>query len=207
MKPVSKHRFCGSIVDPQTNRALLYKNNLQAKFLHMTLIDDTVNEVFDRPPSISYLNDDGEEKTCKFDYLVVYTNGDRAAYCVGYHDVTKQFRVKDRLRQVSSQMPKGYASKLRLRTERHITTKRAHNASVLFGVSADDVDQLDSAFVKVALSLQGTIQIGALLDATRDIATTFRSVAALIRMGYLEIADDSELSLQTYVRCMKGGDE
>lgn len=207
MKPVSKHRFCGSIVDPQTNRALLHKNDLQAKFLHMTLIDETVDEVFDRPPSVPYLNHDGEEKTCNFDYLVVYANGDRIAYCVAYNVVAEKFRIKDRLLQVSSQMPQGYANKLRLRTEEHITTKRAYNASVLFAVSANDVDQLHPAFVKVALSLQGTTQISALLDATKETGAAFRSVSALIRMGYLEIADNSGLSFQTYVRCVKGGDK
>ncbi|TXH35603.1 MAG: hypothetical protein E6Q98_15015 [Rhodospirillaceae bacterium] len=169
----------------------------------MKLIDDDVESIVDRPPSVFFRNVDGEMKKFNFDYIVAYRNGARVAYRIAYNREVERFNVVANMNLVSKQVGRSFATALRLRTERHITRDVAENARLLFNCGTSI--SLHPEIIQLAVSLKGAIKIADLLAATEQFGSTFRDVLTLIRHGHLKLASKGKITRASYV-CRAHGD-
>lgn len=190
----------GSVVDPRSNRAMVFESNLEHEFACILMADRRVVHIHDQPPAVIYRTPDGTAHRHTFDFLAVTEDGRRLAFAVKPSAKVMKSGIEQTLEYIRQQAPKDFADSFLLRTERHITKDRAFNASVILharrGRNEDDVQ----ALLKLAHTLNGAIRLGDLVAWSGLDGWGRNAVICLIDDGVLTLASPGRIDDDAMVR-------
>lgn len=93
-----------------------------------TAVREDLVDIVEQPPAISFTKPDGRKGRYTFDFLVKLTDGSSIAVEVKPYDVAERRNLRNRLRYVAAAMPKTYANRVFLVTDRDLNPDTAREA-------------------------------------------------------------------------------
>lgn len=110
-------------------RVLWFESAHEYRFLCQMLVREDVFSIWDQPPAISYVDGRGRKRGHTFDFLVTLQNGERIAVAIkpSIRALSQNFIAE--LEMVAVSMPKQYADRIVLITEKHIDREAAAEAA------------------------------------------------------------------------------
>lgn len=198
--PARSRGFCrGSMVDPGSNRELVFESALERNFACMLLADCRVVHVHDQPPAVEYTSMDGRWHQHTFDFLVTTQDGTRIAFAVKPSARVDKSGIKTVLGLIRNQHP-DFADRILLRTEQHITKTKAFNTRLILrsrrGRNDEDVDTVRH----VATTIHGRMRIDDLVGLTGLEGRGFNAVVCLIDDGVLALDGNGRIEHRALVR-------
>lgn len=180
--------FRGTIVDPVTNRVLVFESLLEKACVEILRVDPRVSEIFDQPPAVTYLDSAGKLRHHTFDFLARCHNGRRIAIAVKPEAKLEKSRIEQVVEAIRVQVGSRFADAFLVRTERHITRDKAYNARLILSSwhfrNKDHVQQI-TALVE---DLKGAVKIADLMQRSGLEGHAMRAIACLIGDGVLRLA-------------------
>lgn len=201
MPPARSKGFCrGSLVDPTTNRVIVYESTLERDFACILLADRRVVHLHDQPPAVVYVMPGGQRKRHTFDFLATTMAGHRLAIAIKPTAMVERSGILETLELIRQQAPTGFADQFLLRTERQITRRRATNARWILRArrarNEADVEDLR----RFTSSLDGAVNLTDLVAASSMGARGWNAAVCLIDEGCLELVGQAVIGDQALVR-------
>lgn len=97
----------------------------------LTLADPNLWNLHDQPKPVNYVDFDGRQRTHRFDYLAVYRDGTKCGLAVKPEDRAIKLNFRQTLIAIRRDLPKGFADKVFLVTERNRRPIEVQNAMLL----------------------------------------------------------------------------
>ena len=161
-------------------RVLNAESRLEEKVVYLTLADQNVHDIWDQPPAISFTDQSGKSRTHTFDFLVTFKSGHRRALAVKPLSKVYQKDFLSDLRQIANDLPRDFADKAALVTDRSFTRAEALNAERLHHLQKEDDCPADDIIHDIAASLHDPISIADLSIKTglkgRAFGAAFRAI-------------------------------
>lgn len=196
----SRGSFRGALVNPKTNREIVFESTLERDLAYILLASPCVTAVQDQPEAVEYIDSEGVTRKHTFDFLIRKTDGSRTAFAVKPAAKVASSGTADVISAIRSQCPRGFADSFEIRTGDHITRNRAYNARIVAkGIrmrNAEDVAAVNA----VASTLCGSVKISTLLAASRNDGYGFMAVLCLISDGVLEHVGTDRISHDSIIR-------
>lgn len=186
------------LVNPRTNRRVVYESILERDLAYILMADSRVRSLYDQPPAVTYVDHSGKQRRHTFDFFVVLQDGTRCAIAV--KPEKRADAMKDTLRLIRRQN-RGYADTYVVRTEEHITRVRADNARKIVLALRTSHEHAVRAVEATAQQLRGVTDIKSLLDASGLCGPTGLDAAlCLIAQGVLDVVSNGALTKDSKVR-------
>ncbi|TWB12966.1 hypothetical protein FBZ89_12267 [Nitrospirillum amazonense] len=126
--PARSRGHCGgSLVDPASNRELLFESHLERNIALVALADRRILGIWDQPPAVDYRDEHGRGRRHTFDFLFEVVGGTRIAVAVKPSAKVERSGIARTLDLIRRQV-RGFADHYALRTERHATPTMVQNA-------------------------------------------------------------------------------
>ena len=192
--------FRGVLVNPRTNREIMFESKLERDAIYILMANPDVAEIREQPAAVTYVDADGVTRSHTFDLEARTHTGIRHSIAVKYESQVETSGIVEVVRLIDAQRPAGCGDFVHLRTDRHITEVRADNARLImrayrFRVQTN-VDQMRE-FVR---SLNGAATISSILRASIPGSDGYLALLCLIAKGDLIAIGDKSLSMMTLVR-------
>lgn len=205
LPPARSRGFCrGAMVDPNSNRALVFESSLERNLALMLMADRRVTHIQDQPEAVHYRTPDGRFHRHTFDFLATLVDGTRVAIAVKPTAKVERSGITAVLDLIRTQVP-NFADRFVLRTEKHITKTRAANAQLIVrsrrGRNEDDV----TAVRTVVASLTGSMRIDDIVTLSNLGGRGFNAVICLIDDGVLAPVREERIDYRTPVCKPVGG--
>lgn len=195
----SRGSFCGSFVNPRTNREVVFESTLERDLAYILLTTASVRDLRDQVGPIEYLDDNGLRRSHTLDFVAELKSGNRAAIAVKPARRVEASGIRRTLDQIRSQN-NSVAEYFEACTGNHITTDRSSNARLMHRALRAKSNSDASMIMTFAATLRGAVTIRALLSSTRDDGDGFMAVAFLIAEGALEHLGLGRISRDSFVR-------
>lgn len=191
--------FRGSIVNPRTNREIVFESTLERDMAYILPNLPTVVGVRDQVGPVEYVDEDGVFREHTFDFVADHADGSSTAIAVKPARRVGPSGIEKTLGLISTQQPRT-ADRFVVRTGDHITRDRAANARLLHRAlrTWNEADIAD--VMAVASTLRGTAPIRAMVATSRTFGHGFMAVACLIAHGVLEHVSPGPISIESRVR-------
>lgn len=190
----------GALVDESANLEIVFESRLERGMAEMLLVRRDVEQIIDQPAPVRYVDAAGRLRSHTFDFLVVMVDRRRIAIAVKPVAKVACSGIKETLTQIRQQVGISFADLYLLRTDRHITRDRVHNARLMLrsrrSISEDDV----SAVKAVVGSLAGAFKIADVVTAAGLGARGFNALLALVADGWLIPQAPGKIDYATQVR-------
>ncbi|WP_157733075.1 hypothetical protein [Bosea sp. AS-1] len=200
-RPAKKSRgsFRGSIVNPRTNREIVFESTLERDLAYILPNLPTVVGVRDQVGPVEYVDEDGVVHNHTFDFVADHEDGTSTAIAAKPAHRVGPSGLEKTLELIGDQQP-GFADRFVVRTGDHITRDRAANARLLHralrGRNVADIAEI----LAVTTTLRGSATITAILANSRNFGRGFMAVACLIADGVLEHVSKGPISINSLVR-------
>ena len=109
-------------------RVIQFESKLEQRVLWLLLATKDVYDIWEQPPSLTYINHEGKYRLHTFDFLIVLTSGCCLAIAVKPARLVHKNKFVQDLRCIRKAMHKDYADRLVLITDRDFTPAEALNA-------------------------------------------------------------------------------
>jgi hypothetical protein len=190
----------GYLVNPTTNREIVYESTLERDLAYILLAQPGVEDIHDQPEAVKYVDSDGINRRHTFDFIVELTDGSRTAIAVKPAPKVASSGIAKTVDLIRQQCSRDFADRFEVRTGDHITRNRAANARLILKSRRMQNDSAIAEVRKVASTLVGTVRICDLLAASRNDGLGFMAVASLIGDGVLEHVGHGRISHNSAVR-------
>jgi len=110
-------------------RKYTYESILEKCFLVLMWLSADVHLIQEQPPFINYVDDQGRTKKHIFDFLVLLLNGQKIAVAIKPASRAEKLNFERELELVASAMPKTFADRVLLLTDKDLN-KTAANAAL-----------------------------------------------------------------------------
>uniref|UniRef100_A0A9E7ZXC6 TnsA endonuclease N-terminal domain-containing protein n=1 Tax=Bosea sp. NBC_00436 TaxID=2969620 RepID=A0A9E7ZXC6_9HYPH len=200
-RPAKKSRgsFRGSIVNPRTNREIVFESTLERDLAYILPNLPTVVGIRDQVGPVEYVDEDGVVHNHTFDFVADHEGGTSTAIAVKPAHRVGPSGLEKTMELIGNQQP-GFADRFVVRTGDHITRDRAANARLLHR-ALRGWNEADIADVMAVVStLRGTVAIRAVVATSRTFGHGFMAVACLIAHGVLEHVGPGPISIESRVR-------
>lgn len=200
-RPAKKSRgsFRGSIVNPRTNREIVFESSLERDLAYILPNLPTVVGVRDQVGPVEYADEDGVVHNHTFDFVADHEDGTSTAIAVKPAHRVGPSGLGKTLELIGDQQP-GFADHFVVRTGDHITRDRAANARLLHralrGRNESDIAEI----LAVTNTMRGSAAITAILANSRNFGRGFMAVLCLIADGVLEHVSKGPISISSLVR-------
>lgn len=143
--PARSRGHCGgTLVDPESNRELLFESKLERDIALVALADRRVLRIWDQPPAVRYRDAQGRERRHTFDFLFEVTSGARVAIAVKPSIKVERSGILQTLGLIRNQV-QGFADHYLLRTEQHAKAAQVQNAEwILRARRMRDANQIEA---------------------------------------------------------------
>ena len=189
----------GYIVNPRTNRELVYESSLEADLLYILLVHRDVDDIHDQPPAVSYVDAEGKRRKHTFDFRVHLHDGRKIAIAVKPERRVRSSGIERTLELIRQQVT-DFADQYQLRTERSITVDRSYNAKLTFRARKMRDTTADEKILRMINKCQGARTIRALLEHASLNSHDFNAVVNLIGDGVLKHVSSGRITRDSFVR-------
>lgn len=190
-----KGSFHAFIPDPVINRVVTGESGLEGGFYLLLRTDPRVAWIWDQPPPVEYVDEDGVVHEHTFDYLAVLHDGRRIAFAVKPAIKVASTGIERVLELIRAQLDPAFATSVVLRTEAHITADRVHNARMIL----DAFQRRDEAHLARVLALlddvTGAVRIADLVEASGLEGHALPAIAGLIGDGLLTLSRHGRITM------------
>ena len=143
-----------------------------------------VFDIWEQPNRLSY-DSDGKMRHHAPDFLLTLICGKKVAVAYRPEERAKA-EYRRELRRLADQMPKGYADKFMLVTDRSFTREQAYNADLFHAFSKSPDPDADSALQDVLSTLSGHVSIESLCKLIGLVGRSFAAVVRAVLQGALK---------------------
>jgi hypothetical protein len=172
----------------------------------LTLAMPNLWNLFDQPNPVSFVENDGRQRTHRFDYLAEFKGGERVAIAVKPADLVRKLNFKASLKAIKRDLPAGFADKVVLVTERERHRAELQNAELLNFFRRCPDEDADGVVADLISRLLGEISIAELISKSGLGARAFRAVFRAIYAGKL-LANTRELISTNSIVAPRGNDD
>lgn len=156
-----------------------------------------VYDIWEQPNRLSY-DSDGKIRHHTPDFLLTLICGKKVAVAYRPEERAKA-EYRRELRRLSDQMPKGYADKFMLVTDRSFTREQAYNADLFHAFSKSPDPDADSALQDVLSTIIGHVSIENLCKLIGLVGRSFAAVVRAVFQGALKQICKGYLELSSVV--------
>lgn len=156
-----------------------------------------VYDIWEQPNRLSY-DSDGKIRHHTPDFLLTLICGKKVAVAYRPEERAKA-EYRRELRRFADQMPKGYADKFMLVTDRSFTREQAYNADLFHAFSKSPDPDADSALRDVLRTLIGQVSIENLCKLIGLVGRSFAAVVRAVFQGALKQTCKGYLELSSVV--------
>jgi hypothetical protein len=190
----------GALVNPATNREIVYESTLERDLACILLADPSVEDIHDQPEPVSYIDSNGVVREHTFDFVAHRTDGTRTAVAVKPATKVVSSGIAETLNLIRAQCPPSFADHFAVRTGDHITRDRAADARLILKSRRMCNDGAIAEVKAIASTLRGAVKISDLLTVSRNDGHGFMAVVRLIGDGVLEHVGPGRISYDSAVR-------
>jgi len=141
---------------------------------------------------------DGEIKNHFFDFRVTKADGSRTALMVKAAYRFRQAKVRDELTYIASRVPKSFADKVEVVTEKNLLPSEIYNAEMMHQMRRP-VPDVDAAARRAIRDIRGDVLIRDLVENIGHAGAGFQALVRLIRTHELTLTRQERISYETYV--------
>lgn len=179
----------GFIIDPATDRRVVYESQLERIMAYVLAADPRVAQLYDQPEAIVYRKRDGSVHKHTLDFIAVSTTGKRTGIAVKPTEHLKSSEIEDTISLIEQQTAGRVADRFIIMTERSLTGTQGHNASTIVWAREDR----NAADVAAAASAVVTLNGGAMLGDLIPLCTTINPARA--RTAIINLIDEGVLAM------------
>ena len=190
----------GSLVNPATNREMVYDSTLERDLIGIAVAHPDVVAVREQPAPITYVDADGRRRSHTLDLIADLRGGIRLNIAVKPASKVRSSGIEDTLERLQAQSARGPNERFVVRTGDHITRDRAADARLILKSRRMRDEAVIAEVGAVASTLRGTVPIATLMAASRNDGHGFMAVVALIGDGVLEHVGPGRISPASRVR-------
>ncbi len=165
----------------------------------LALADPNLWNLHDQPRPVSYIDENGRQRTHRFDYLAEYRDGSRVAMAVKPEERVERLNFRKTLVAIRRDLPKGFADKVCLITERNHHPKKVQNAELLNFFRRCPDKEADLLLAEFVAGLKDELSIGELIKSLDLGARGFRAAFRAIYAGLLQASTRELISINTIV--------
>lgn len=200
-RPAKKSRasFRGSLVNPHTNREIVFESIPERDLAYIALTTPSVADLREQVGPVEYVDENGEIHQHTIDLVADMKSGTSTAFFVKPAERVEPSGIRKTVDFIRSQQP-SIANQFCIRTEEHITRDRSANARLLHrALRSRDSDDI-AAVLGFANTLRGSMTIRDVLSVTRNDGFGFMALLCLIADGVLEHVGPGRISRNSFVR-------
>lgn len=165
----------------------------------LALADSNLWNLHDQPHPVSYIDASGRQRTHRFDYLAEYRDGSRVAMAVKPAERVQKLNFRSTLAAIRRDLPKGFADKVCLVTERNRHPKEVQNAELLNFFRRCVDEEADALVAEVVTRLEEERPISNLIEPLDLGARGFRAAFRAVYAGLLKANTRELISSNTIV--------
>ncbi|NOC46109.1 hypothetical protein [Ruegeria sp. HKCCD7559] len=165
----------------------------------LALANPNLWNLHDQPRPVSYIDAVGRQRSHRFDYLAEYRDGSKVAMAVKPAERVEKLNFRSALTAIRRDLPKGFADKVCLITERNHHPKEVQNAELLNFFRRCPDQEADELVADCTIGLTDQLSIGELLDPLDLGARGFRAAFRAIYAGLLQANTRELISINTIV--------
>lgn len=185
------------------SRKLIFESFLELQVLHLLLARPDVVDIWDQPPSIRYVDNEGRAKDHFFDFLVTLRSEERLALAVKPAAIVEKGIFRPELQRIREATPIDFADEVLLVTDRSFPPAEARNAERLHEFRRHPDPEADAVILDVLRSLTSETTIAECVHASRLEWRGFRAAFRALYAGAARALDSGDIQPDT--RIIKGG--
>lgn len=200
-RPAKKSRasFRGSLVNPRTNREIVFESIPERDLAYIALTTPSVVDLREQVGPVEYVDENGEIHQHTIDFVADMKSGTSTAFFVKPAKRVEPSGIRRTVDFIRSQQP-SVADRFSIRTEQHITRDRSADARLLHrALRSRDSDDI-ATVLGFARTLRGSMTIRDVLSVTRNDGFGFMALLCLIADGVLEHVGPGRISRDSFVR-------
>ena len=195
----SKGSHRGSLVAGPVRTRLVYESKLESDIAHALLARPDVVDLFDQPPAVAYVGQDGKRHSHTFDFLAAMADGRRIAIAVKPKHRAEAVRLRALLKVIARQMPREFATHVVLLTECSHSRDAVRNARLIHAARREPAGFSDDAVMAAIAGIRGTVTVAAVVEATGLRGAAFRAVVRRITAGDITVAGKERITHATRI--------
>lgn len=181
-------------------RKIVFESKLEERFLFLALARLDVHDIWDQPPAVTYRDGAGRSRTHTFDYRIVFTSGQTAAIAIKPLALVRRRDFVADLQCVKAHVPKSFAQKVLLITDREVNRSEAQNAARFHEFSRTPDLEADVALADLLIALSGQHRIADLVEKIALDGRGYRSIIRAIYRGQLDAPRKNLIDYDTMVK-------
>jgi len=133
-----------------------------------------------------------------FDFRATKADGSRTAIMVKAAYRFRQSKIREELVYIASQVPKSFADKVEVVTEKNLVPSEIYNAEMMHQMRRP-VPDVDAAARQAIRNIRGHVLIRDLVETIGHSGAGFQALVRLIRSHELKLTCQERISYETYV--------
>lgn len=195
----SKASFRGSLVNPRTNREIVFESIPERNLAYIAIATPSVADLREQVGPVEYVDENGEIHQHTIDIVVDMKAGTSTAFFVKPAKRVEPSGIRKTVELIRDQQPQ-VADHFHIRTEQHITPDRSADARLLHrALRSRDSDDI-ATILAFARTLRGSMTIREVLSVTRNDGFGFMALLCLIADGVLQHLGPGRISRTSFVR-------
>jgi hypothetical protein len=166
-------------------RRVVFESLLELMFIHLILARDDVLDIWEQPPAVPFVRENGKQAHHFFDFLITWTDGSSTAVAAKPFELVEKRRFDEEIALIAAQTPKSYADEVILFTDQGFQRHDAVNAARFHQFSATEDAAADTAVIEQIQSLEGAASIEQIVERTGLAGRAYRAVVRAIFRGDL----------------------
>jgi len=180
-------------------RQFISASQLERVTCLLALADPNLWNLHDQPRPVSYIDASGRQRMHRFDWLAEYRDGSRVAMAVKPGERVEKLNFRSTLAAIRRDLPKGFADKVCLITERNHHPKEVQNAELLNFFRRCPDEEADLLVAETIAGLTDELSISDLIKPLGLGARGFRAAFRAIYAGLLQANTRELISINTIV--------
>ncbi|MFE0014089.1 TnsA endonuclease N-terminal domain-containing protein [Mesorhizobium sp. NPDC059054] len=184
--------FRGSIVDPVSNREIVFESILERNLAAILRARRDVRRLEDQPESLSYIDAEGKTRQHTFDFRVTFANDVRWAIAVKPSGQVIKSGIRDVVERIRKHSLHAFADEALVLTERVITPDRAWNAMRILRALRMRNDGHCDQLRQFAAEFRGAVTVADIISGFTAPAYGYNAMWCLIYEGALRALDEGK---------------
>jgi len=180
-------------------RQIIYASQGEREACLLLLAEVDLYNIWDQPSPVTYIDDTGKQRSHRFDFLVEFKNGQRAAVAVKPEERAKRLNFEATLKCIRRDLPLQFADAVFIVTEKERHPLEVQNADLLNFFRRRPDSEADATISDILARLQDEITIAELIAQTDLGARAFPAVFRAIYDGRLRANRRELINHQTPV--------
>ena len=179
----SKGSSRGAIVGGNPSRIYVYESSLERKLLALLLTSTSVIDIWDQPPAVFFMKENGRRCRHIFDFLVTMSCGEKVAVAVKPEKRVARRGFDRTMKHVAQQLDRRFADRVVIVTEEYLDPALVHDAELALFYSREEDLEADQAIDVVTAGLVGKMTVNDVVTLTGFGGRAFRALVRLVAKG------------------------